>query len=56
MAASSAAPAASDTVAYATADGVLAPRASTVSPLETAVNSTRTLRENSIDFSKLLSH
>jgi hypothetical protein len=38
-------PAASDVVAHATAEGVLAPCACAVSLLETAVNSTRNLRE-----------
>jgi len=36
--------------------GCRRPRASTVSPLEAAVNSTRNLRENLMDFSKLFSH
>lgn len=46
-------PAASDVVAHATGERVLAPRASTVSPPETAVHSTRNLRENLMDFSTL---
>ena len=46
-------PAASDVVAHATAEGVLAPCACAVSLLETAVNSTRNLRENLRDFSML---
>jgi len=48
-------PAASDVVAHATAEGVLAPCACAVSLLETAVNSTRNLRENSMNFSTLFS-
>ena len=55
MAAWPAKPAASDVVAHATAERVLAPCASTVSPLEAAVNSTRNLRENLTDFSTLFS-
>jgi hypothetical protein len=49
-------PAASDVVAHATAERVLAPHAGTVSPLEVALNSTRNLRENLMDFSALFSH
>jgi hypothetical protein len=45
MAAWPAKPAASDVVAHATAQRVLATRANTVSPLEAAVNSTCNLRE-----------
>lgn len=48
-------PAASDVVAHATAQRVLATRASSVSPVEAAVNSTRNLRENLRDFSTLFS-
>jgi len=46
MAARPAKPAASDVVAHATAERVLAPRAGTVSPPEVALNSTRNLTEN----------
>ena len=46
-------PAASDVVAHATAQRVLATRANSVSPVEAAVNSTRNLRENLRDFSTL---
>ena len=49
MAAWPAKPAASDVVAHATAARVLAPRASTVNPLDVALNSTRNLRENLMD-------
>jgi hypothetical protein len=49
-------PAASDVVAHATAEWVLAPLASTVSLLEAAVNKTRDLQENLVDFSTLFSH
>jgi hypothetical protein len=49
-------PAARDVVAHATAEGMLAPRASTVSSLEAAVNSTWKLRDNFMDFSTLFSH
>jgi hypothetical protein len=56
MAAWPAKPAASDVVAHATEKRVLAPRASTVSPVEASVNSTRNLRENLMDFSTLFSH
>ena len=55
MAAWPAKPAASDVVAHATAERVLATRASSVSPVEAAVNSTRNLRENLMDFSTLFS-
>jgi hypothetical protein len=44
-------PAASDVVAHATAQRVLATCASSVSPVEAAVNSTRNLQENLRDFS-----
>ena len=47
--------AASDVVAHATAQRVLATRASSVGPVEAAVNSTRNLRENLRDFSTLFS-
>ena len=56
MAAWPAKPAASDVVAHATAERVLAPRASTVSPVEGAVNSTCKPRENLMDLSTLSSH
>jgi hypothetical protein len=56
MAACPAKPAASDVVAHATAAWVLAPSASTVSPLEASVNSTPNLRENLMGFSTLFSH
>jgi hypothetical protein len=49
-------PAASDVVAHATAETMLAPRVSTVNPLKAAVNSTRNLRENLMDFSTLFTH
>jgi hypothetical protein len=55
MAAWPAKPAASDVVAHATAQRVLATCASSVSPVEAAVNSTRNLRENLSDFSTLFS-
>ncbi len=48
-------PAACYWVAHATAGRVLAPRGSTVSLLEAAVNSTRNLRENLMDLSMLFS-
>ena len=53
MAAWPAKPAASDVVAHATAQRVLATRARRVSPVEAAVNSTRNLREDLRDFSTL---
>ena len=56
MAAWPAKPAASDVVAHATAESVLAPRASTVSLLEPPVHSTLNLRENLMGFSTLFSH
>jgi hypothetical protein len=49
-------PAASDVVAHATAEMVLAPGADVVSPPETTVSSTRNMRENLRDFSTLFSH
>jgi hypothetical protein len=55
MAAWRAKPVASDVVAHATAEKVLAPRASTVSRVEAAVNSTRNLRENLMNLSTLFS-
>ena len=55
MAAWPAKPAATDVVAHATLKGVGA-RVSAVSPLEAAVNSTRNLRKNLMDFSTLSSH
>jgi hypothetical protein len=55
MAAWPAKPAATDGVAHATAERVLAPRASTVSAVEAAVNSARNLRQNLRDFSTLFS-
>ena len=55
MAAWFAKPAASDAVAHATAERALAPSASAVSPLEAAMNSTRNLRKNLMDFSTLFS-
>ena len=55
MAAWPAKAAASDVVAHATAERVFATCASTVSPVEAAVNSTRNLRENLRDFSTLSS-
>jgi hypothetical protein len=55
MAAWPAKPAASDVVAHATAERALATRASSVSPVETAVNSSRNLRENLMDLSTLFS-
>jgi hypothetical protein len=48
-------PAASDVVAHATAQMVLATSAGSVSPVEAAVNSTCNLRENLRDFSTLFS-
>jgi len=56
MAASPATPAASNVVAHATVEGLLALRVSIVGPLEAAVNSTCKLRENLMDFSTLSSH
>jgi hypothetical protein len=56
MTARHAKPAASDVVAHATGETVLAPSASTVSPLDAAVTSTRKLRKNLMGFSTLSSH
>jgi hypothetical protein len=55
MAAGPAKPAASDVVAHATAERVLAARVGVVSPLESTVSSTRNMRENLRDFLKLFS-
>jgi hypothetical protein len=43
-------------VAHATAERVLAPRASIRQSVEAAVNSTRNPRENVVDFSTRFSH
>jgi hypothetical protein len=56
MAASPAKPAASDKVAHATAERVLAPRASTVSPVEVGGNFDPQPVRNLMDFSTLFSH
>ena len=48
-------PAASDVVAHAAAPRVLATRASSVSPVEAAVNSTRNMREKLRHFSTVFS-
>jgi hypothetical protein len=55
MAAWPAKPAASDVVAHATAEWVLAPCTGSVSPLETSMSSTGNLRQNLMDFSTLFS-
>jgi hypothetical protein len=55
MAAWPAKPAASDVVAHATAERVLAPRANTVSPLEAGGEFDPQARENLMDFWTLFS-